>query len=89
MCVVSWGSGGSLNVCVTVCLPLAQFLSLSPSVSVTLRPSLLSSAQMDKAIWVLADAFAKDRSAPQVDILWLDRNLITDAGANAHALGIS
>ena len=44
---------------------------------------------MDKAIWVLADAFAKDRSAPQVDILWLDRNLITDAGANAHAFGIS
>jgi hypothetical protein len=44
---------------------------------------------MDKAIWVLADAFAQDRSAPQVDILWLDRNLITDAGANAHALGIS
>ena len=36
----------------------------------------------DEGIRVLADAFTKDRFAPHLQILWLNKNCITDVGAD-------
>ena len=72
--MIGHGKGTSMKLIVQMAhLTAGQYL---------LRLHLDNNNIEDEGIRVLSEAFTKDRFAPQLEILWLDKNCITDAGAD-------